>query len=74
MTKGKKVRVDSVKEPRIYSGTKVYLKQGYGSGVKYCVDELSRGFYLIADNKKDYNDGVGYIYGLYAIESYISAE
>lgn len=74
MTKGKKVRVDSVEKPKIYSGTKVYLKQGYGSGLKYCIDELSRGFYLIADNKKDYNDGVGRIYGLYAIESYISAE
>ena len=67
MRKGKKVKVD-YDNPKIYDGTKVYLKEGYSKGVKYCVADLGGNHYLIADNKMDFNDGRGYIYHLSAIE------
>lgn len=51
-------------------GAKVYLRDGYGSGVKYFVCELTKGFCLIADNKRDFNDGRGFIHHISDIERY----
>lgn len=51
-------------------GAKVYLRDCYGGGLKYFVCELTKGFCLIADSKKDYNDGRGYIHHISDIAKY----
>ena len=67
---GKMVKNDGSKHPDLYGGEKVYLTPEYGKGVRYCVSPLSDGYYLIATNKAEYNEGRGYIYGSWAIDRY----
>lgn len=67
----KKVEDDSV----IYDGATVYLNPAYvaedESPRRIVVMETPRGgTYLLADNKKMYNKGEGYLYGKYSIAYY----
>ena len=64
------IKVENHKEPQIEEGTKVRLRDGYGSGTKYYICGLSKGFCLLADNKRDFNKGLGYIYSVWDITAY----
>lgn len=70
MSKCKMVKVERGETPQIEEGARVTLIPGYGSGTKYFVCELSKGFCLIADSKRDCNEGLGYIHSIYNIASY----
>lgn len=66
-----KVEDDSV----IYDGAVVYLNPAYvaedESPRRIVVMETpSGGTYLLANNKRDYNKGEGYLYGKYSIAYY----
>lgn len=58
----------------IEEGAVVYMNPYYvgedESPKKYFVMECSKGFALIADNKKMYERGEGYIYSIYDIDYY----
>lgn len=58
----------------IEDGASVYINPSYigkdESPKKYFVCELSDGFALIANTKKELNNGEGRIYGLYSIDYY----
>ena len=66
----KKVEDDSV----IYDGATVYLTPAYAaedeSPRRIVVMETCSGTYLLADNKRMYNKGEGYLYGKYSIAYY----
>lgn len=66
----KYIKVESGKEPEIEAGAMVRLLDAYGSGTKYYVCGLSKGYCLIADNKRDFKDGVGYIHSVWNIKAY----
>lgn len=58
----------------IYDGATVYLNPMYvredESPRKIVVMETSGGTFLLADNKRMYNKGEGYLYGRYSIAYY----
>ena len=64
------VNLGRTNEKTIDDGARVYLRSGYGKGVKYFVTYLAPGFCLIADCKRDLNEGRGEIYHLSAIERF----
>ena len=48
----------------------VRLNPAYGTGTKYFVCHLAPGFCMIAANKKDCREGIGYIHSIHNIEAY----
>ena len=66
----KMVKHDGLNTNRIYDGAKVRMKEGSGDGTKYFVCHLSKGFCLIADSKKEANNGIGYIYSVWDIDKF----
>ena len=54
----------------IREGAKIRLNRAYGTGVKYFVCYLSKGFCLIADCKRDFREGMGDIHSIYNIEAF----
>lgn len=60
--------------PQIEDGAKVYINENYVAEgekkLKYFVCELSRGYALIADNKKDLANMEGRIYSIWDIDRY----
>ena len=54
----------------IQSGARVRLNPAYGHGTKYFVCYLGGPHCLIADCKRDCNEGLGYIYWTHDIEAY----
>lgn len=73
MKKGFK-EVHSGEYPQIEDGAKVYMNKYYvaegESRLKYFICELSKGYALIADNKRDLRNGEGHIYSIWDIDSY----
>ena len=60
--------------PNIENGAIVYLEPAYvgadESPRRIVVMETCNGTYLLADNKRMYNKGEGYLYGRYSIAYY----
>lgn len=67
-------KVTSGNYPEIEAGAKVKLNPYYveegKSQTRYFVMELSKGFCLLADNKRMYERGEGYIYSVWDILEY----
>ena len=60
--------------PVIEEGAKVYVNPNYvregENCMKYFIVELSKGYALLADNKRDLNAGKGYIFSVWDIDRY----
>lgn len=60
--------------PQIDEGASVYITPSYvredEKPKKWFVCELSKGYCLVADNKKDLNEGRGHIYSMWNIAYY----
>lgn len=60
--------------PVIDDGAQVIINRHYvrddESPKKYFITELTRGYCLLADSKKQFNEGRGTIYSIYDIEYY----
>ena len=56
--------------PLIDFGALVRLNKAYGTGTKYFCDYLSDTHCLLSVSKRDCSEGLGYIYSIYAIESF----
>jgi len=63
MAKTNFIKVNSETSPLVFwTGAKVYLKEGFSSGLKYISADLGNNYFLIGDCKKDCDAGRGYIY------------
>lgn len=67
---GKMIRATSENIEHIGECAKVKLNPAYGSGTKYFVCYLSKGFCMLADSKRDCRDGLGYIHSIWNINAY----
>lgn len=67
-------KVSDEKHPHIEDGAIVYLEPSYvgddESPRRIVVMETNSGTFLLADNKRMYNKGEGYLYGSYSIAYY----
>lgn len=68
------VKVEAGENPCIDVGAKVRVRKAYlndgEKAVKYYVAPLHKGYCLLADSKKDFDGGMGYIYSVWCIEAY----
>lgn len=67
---GKMVKATAENRNKISDGAKVRLNPAYGHGTKYFVCNLSNTNCMLADCKRDWRDGCGYIYSIYDIQAF----